>query len=124
MASTSYPRLNSLLRSALAFLGVVALMGLPLGAQSLEPRSPAGSNPPDLSSASPSDPDGSAQPEHASEGQDLSLEQILAKHFEVGGGARQQAIQAMKMTGVSVVMGMEAPYTRFTKRPNKVLLEI
>ena len=30
----------------------------------------------------------------------------------------------MRIDGRSIVMGMESPYSRWSKRPNKVLLEI
>jgi len=64
------------------------------------------------------------EPAAASSAQELTAEQILAKHYEVIGGDHHQAVQTMKITGRSIVMGMEAPYTRFTKRPNKTLLRI
>ena len=123
MISTYYPRLRSLMRSALAFLAVIACMGLPVGAQLQAYAQTADAGRPALTAA-PSDPAGSAQPAPIGAGQDLSVEQILDKHFEASGGDRYQAIQSSKITGVSVLMGMEAPYTRFAKRPNKMLLEI
>lgn len=56
--------------------------------------------------------------------QELSVEQILERHYEASGGDDFQWIRTMKVTGTSVVMGMEAPYARFSKRPNKMKLEI
>jgi outer membrane lipoprotein-sorting protein len=82
----------------------LATMGLPLYAQ------------PEL----PSQP----EPAAASSAQELTVAQILAKHYEAIGGEHHQSVQTMKITGRSIVMGMEAPYTRFAKRPNKTLLRI
>jgi len=124
MISTYYPQLRTLMRSALAFLAVIACMGLPVGAQLQAYAQAADASRPSLAGAVPSDSTGTTLPEPATAGQDLSVEQILDKHYEVSGGDRNQAIQTSKITGVSVLMGMEAPYTRFAKRPNKVLLEI
>jgi hypothetical protein len=56
--------------------------------------------------------------------QQISVEEIIAQHYRALGGDEHQSVQTMKTTGRSVVMGMEAPYTRYSKRPNKVLLEI
>jgi len=124
MISTYYPRLRSLMRSAFAFLAVIAFLGLPLGAQLQAYAQTTASSRPGLAGDVPSDPTDSEQPEPAGAGQDLSVEQILDKHYEAGGGDRYQAIQTSQISGVSVIMGMEAPYTRFAKRPNKMLLEI
>jgi outer membrane lipoprotein-sorting protein len=82
----------------------LATMGLPLYAQ------------PEL----PSQPEAAA----ASSAQELTVDQILSRHYEAIGGDHHQSVQTMKITGRSIVMGMEAPYTRFSKRPNKTLLRI
>jgi len=123
MTSTYYPRLRSLMRSALAFLAVIACMGLPVGAQLQAYAQTADAGRPGFTGDAPLDSTGPAQPEPDA-GQGLSVEQILDKHFEAGGGDRYQAVQTSQISGTSVVMGMEAPYTRFAKRPNKMLLEI
>ncbi|HBY61072.1 MAG TPA: hypothetical protein DEH78_14715 [Solibacterales bacterium] len=54
-------------------------------------------------------------------GQEMTVDQIVAKHFEaLGGAANLKAIQSVKMTGKAVMGGgqMEAPMTLMTKRPN------
>jgi len=124
MISTYYPQLRSLMRSALAFLAVITFMGLPIGAQLEAFAQTSEASQAGHAGASPVDPAGTPQPEAAGAGQDMSVDQILDKHFEASGGDRYQAVQTSKITGVSVLTGMEAPYTRFAKRPNKMLLEI
>jgi hypothetical protein len=98
MVSNSFLRLGLTTRRVSMLLMAVVLMGLPLYAL----------------------PQPAVEPAE----QELSVEQILEKHYEAIGGAHHQSIESMKMTGTSVVMGMEAPYTRYTKRPNKMMLEI
>jgi len=104
MVSRIPSRLTSTLRRVFMLLMTLAMMGLPLYAQpELSPR-------PEAVAESP--------------GQELTIDQILARHYEAIGGDRHQSVQTMKTYGRSIVMGMEAPYTRYSKRPNKVLLEI
>lgn len=96
--SNSFLRLGAATRRVLMLMMAVLLMGLPLYALPQPPVEPAP--------------------------QELSVEQILEKHYEAIGGDHHRSIESMKMTGTSVLMGMEAPYTRYAKRPNKMLLEI
>lgn len=103
MFSHVIPRLSPVLRPTLMFLGALALMGLPLYAQTTVP-------PDEVSTVSSA--------------QHLSVDEILARHYEAVGGDHHQQVGTMRIDGRSVVMGMEAPYTRYTKRPNKTLLEI
>jgi len=58
--------------------------------------------------------------------QDLALETVLERHFDALGGLDLiQGIQTMEGTGrMTVGRGMEAAFTRYAKRPNKVRLEI
>ncbi len=98
MVSNSFLRLGPTTRRVLMLMMAVLLMGLPLYALPQPPVEPAG--------------------------QELSAEQILEKHYEAIGGDHHQSIESMRMTGTAVVMGMEAPYTRYSKRPNKMKLEI
>jgi len=59
--------------------------------------------------------------------QDLTLETVLERHFDALGGLELiQGIQSMEGTGRMTVGpgGMEASFTRYAKRPNKVRLEI
>jgi len=58
--------------------------------------------------------------------QDLALETVLERHFDALGGLELiQGIQTMEGTGrMTVGPGMEAAFTRYAKRPNKVRLEI
>jgi len=58
--------------------------------------------------------------------QDLGLETVLERHFDALGGLDLiQGIQTMEGTGrMTVGPGMEAAFTRYAKRPNKVRLEI
>ena len=78
-------------RRVLMLLLALATMGLPLYAQ------------PELPSQ--------LEPAAASSAQELTADQILARHYEAIGGDHHQAVQTMKITGRSIVMGMEAPYT-------------
>ncbi len=97
-------RSNVVIRRALALLAGFALMGLPLFAQ---PEAPA-----------------TVEPVPATASQELTVGQIIAAHYEAIGGDEFQSVRTMKTSGTSVVMGMEAPYTRYSKRPNLLLLEI
>lgn len=83
MVSNSFLRLGLTTRRVSMLLMAVVLMGLPLYAL----------------------PQPAVEPAE----QELSVEQILEKHYEAIGGAHHQSIESMKMTGTSVVMGMEAP---------------
>ncbi|MDX2151087.1 MAG: hypothetical protein SFV54_10150 [Bryobacteraceae bacterium] len=60
-------------------------------------------------------------------GQEMTVDQILAKHFEaLGGTANLKAIESIKMSGKAVMGGgqMEAPMTVQTKRPNLMRADI
>ena len=61
-----------------------------------------------------------------SQAQDLTLETVLDRHFDALGGLELiQGIETMEGTGrMTVGPGMEAAFTRYAKRPNKVRLEI
>jgi hypothetical protein len=104
MVSRTSSRFGPALRRVLMLVLALATMGLPLYARPEVPRQP--------------------EPAAASSAQELTVDQILAKHYDAIGGDQHQSVRAMKITGRSIVMGMEAPYTRYAKRPNKVLLEI
>ena len=55
---------------------------------------------------------------------DLTVDQILAKHYEaIGGKAAWKNVQAIKQTGKMSMAGMEAPFTLYNKRPNKLRIE-
>jgi outer membrane lipoprotein-sorting protein len=55
---------------------------------------------------------------------DLTLDQILAKHYEaIGGKDAWKNLQGMKQTGKMSMAGMEAPFTVYNKRPNKLRVE-
>jgi len=103
MLSHAISRFSPILRPTFMLLGALAMMGLPLYAQT------------------------AAQPDEvtvASRAQHPRVDEILAKHYEAIGGDHHQQVQTMRMDGRSVMGGMETPYTRYSKRPNKVLLEI
>ncbi len=57
--------------------------------------------------------------------QDLALETVLERHFDALGGLELiRGIETMQATGrMTVGPGMEAPFTRYAKRPNKVRIE-
>jgi len=104
MTSLISPRIGRMLRCLGMLVVTLAMLGLPLYAQpQLTPQSESAATAP---------------------AQHLTVEQILAKHYEAIGGDAHQHVQTMRMSGRSLVMGMEAPYTRYSKRPNKMLLEI
>lgn len=115
MASRISSRLSANLRRVLMLLLGLVMMGLPLYAL---PEQPWQASAPSAPAAPARTGDGVPSP------QQPTVDEILANHYEAIGGDRYQQVQTMKITGTSVVTGMEAPYTRFTKRPNKVLLEI
>ena len=104
MTSLISPRIRPMLRCLGMLVVTLAMMGLSLHAQpQLTPQSESAATAPS---------------------QHLTVEQIVAKHYEAIGGDAHQQVQTMRMSGRSLVMGMEAPYTRYSKRPNKMLLEI
>ena len=98
MRTNLFAGLNGAARGVLMFAVSLMLMGLPLYAV----PEPGGESPP----------------------QDLSVEQILDRHYEAIGGDHHQSVQSMSMTGTAVVMGMESGFTRYAKRPDKMALEI
>jgi outer membrane lipoprotein-sorting protein len=57
--------------------------------------------------------------------QNLTLDQVLAKHYEaIGGLAKWKAVQSMRATGHMALMpGTDAPFVVTTKRPRKVRVE-
>lgn len=57
--------------------------------------------------------------------QDLTLDQVLAKHYEaIGGLAKWKAVQSMRATGHMALMpGTDAPFVMTAKRPRKVRIE-
>ena len=61
-----------------------------------------------------------------SQAQDLALDEVLARHFDALGGLELiQGIQTMQGAGrMTVGRNVEAAYTRYAKRPNKVRLEV
>jgi outer membrane lipoprotein-sorting protein len=63
-----------------------------------------------------------AQPAAA---QDLDINDILARYYEaVGGLDAWKSVESMKVTGkMSMRRGMEVPFTRLVKRPNKIRME-
>ena len=111
MFSHTISRTGPVVRRSLMLLGALALMGLPLHAQTAVPGRQAAAPVADELTV-------------VSTGQHLSVEEILARHYEATGGDRQQQLQSMRVDGRSIVMGMETSYTRYAKRPNKMLLEI
>lgn len=54
--------------------------------------------------------------------QDLTLEDVLDSYYEaIGGLDAWEAVQSMKINGTMTLRrGMEAPFTRYVKRPDKV----
>ena len=126
MISLLSTRIGPTLRRALLLLLALAMMGLPLYAlPELSPTEPARPEPASRSAISGGDIASSRTTSGAlASPQEMTVDEILAEHYEAIGGDHHQQVQTMKMVGRSVVMGMEAPYTRYSKRPNKVLLEI
>jgi hypothetical protein len=57
-------------------------------------------------------------------GQDLNLDQILTKHFEVNGQDKLAQLKTMKMVVKLSAMGMEMPMTMYKKRPAKMRMEV
>jgi len=55
--------------------------------------------------------------------QDLTLDQVLEKHFKTIGQDNLTKLQSMKMNGKVFQMGMEFPYTMIMKRPNMVRMD-
>jgi len=56
--------------------------------------------------------------------QDLTLDEVLSKHFKAIGQDKLSATKTLKFTGVQTVQGMELPFTIYIKRPNKVRVEM
>ena len=55
---------------------------------------------------------------------ELTLDQVLARHYEaIGGKDAWKNLQGMKQTGKMSMAGMEAPFTVYNKRPNKLRVE-
>lgn len=52
------------------------------------------------------------------------LDEVLQQYFETIGQDKLSTVQSMTMTGKSVQMGMETPFTTITKRPDKFRLEV
>ena len=53
-----------------------------------------------------------------------TAEEIIAKSINATGGIENiKALNSMKMTGNAMVMGMEFPFTIFSKRPLKMRME-
>ncbi len=104
MPTHTVKRTRPVVRRCLSLLATLAFMGLPLyapGAAASQSEDPAVSAP-----------------------QERSVEGVLARHYEALGGDRHQQVDSMRMDGRSILMGMESAYTRYSKRPDKVLLEI
>jgi outer membrane lipoprotein-sorting protein len=57
--------------------------------------------------------------------QDLTLDQVLAKHYEaIGGLDHWKGLQTMRATGhIALMPGTDAPFTLLVKRPHKVHME-
>ncbi len=58
--------------------------------------------------------------------QDMSLEEILGNYYEASGGLETlKSIQSMTVTGkMTLGHGVEAPFTRYAKRPNMLRMDI
>ena len=102
MLANSRDQLFPMLRKVGAFLAVVAFLGLPLQAQTVP----------------------TTEPEGAEARAQLTLEQVLAKYGAASGTNRVREFKSTKAIGRAVTMGMEAPFTRWTQRPNQMRLEI
>ncbi|MFW6078908.1 MAG: hypothetical protein ACODAE_04765 [Gemmatimonadota bacterium] len=57
--------------------------------------------------------------------QDLSLEEVLERHYESAGGPDEwEEVRSMRMSGRMIVgQDLEAPFTMLSKRPNKTRVE-
>jgi len=57
--------------------------------------------------------------------QNLTLDQVLAKHYEaIGGLAKWKAVQSMRATGhITLMPGTDAPFVMTAKRPRMVRIE-
>jgi outer membrane lipoprotein-sorting protein len=124
MSTSLSARWSSRLYGFLMLLLALATMGLPPYAL------PGGATPSPTGTVAPVAHRDATQPpappaqSPGDEAAQRGVEEILARHYEAIGGDHHQQIQTMKITGRSIAMGMEAPYARWSKRPNKVLLEI
>jgi len=56
--------------------------------------------------------------------QNLKLDQILSKHFEVSGQDKLSQLKTLKMVIKMSAMGMEMPMTLYRKRPGKMRMEM
>lgn len=57
-------------------------------------------------------------------GQDLTIDQVLEKHFEaIGGVEAWQDVQSVKMTGTMAMGPMTLPFTAMNRRPDHVRIE-
>jgi hypothetical protein len=55
--------------------------------------------------------------------QELTLDQVLKNHFKAVGQDKIVQLQSVKLSGKASMMGMEIPYTNFSKRPNMTRTE-
>lgn len=56
--------------------------------------------------------------------QELTLDEVLKRHYEAQGGLeKMKAVETVKVTGRMLMGGMEAPFVRLAKRPNRVRME-
>lgn len=57
--------------------------------------------------------------------QDMTVEEILDNYYEASGGLDNlKSVQSMTVTGkMTLGQGMEAPFTRYAKRPNMIRME-
>jgi outer membrane lipoprotein-sorting protein len=62
---------------------------------------------------------------HTAGAQDLDLDEILANYYEaIGGLDAWKSVESTKVTGkMSMRRGMEVPFTRLVKRPDKIRME-
>ncbi len=56
--------------------------------------------------------------------QDLTLDEILAKHFETTGTEKLSKIKSMQMEGKVITQGMEMPFVSKVKAPGKLRTEV
>lgn len=60
----------------------------------------------------------------ASQAQDMTLEEILESHFEAIGQEKLNDVKSITMTGKMLSQGMELPFKRINKRPDKLQMEM
>lgn len=56
--------------------------------------------------------------------QDMTLEEILESHFEAIGQDKLNDVKSISMTGKVMTQGMELPFKRVHKRPDKLRMEM